>query len=91
MVTLFRGVGVVEVGNSPIGLILLIGIFPLIPQTNFLDPVEHLVDRGIPGQLRGIVLGSFFLIFRYLRLRAPFLRPRNLLLKPLGIFFKKIN
>ena len=31
MVTPFRGIGVVEVGGGPIGLILLIGFSPLIP------------------------------------------------------------
>ena len=49
MVIPFRGVGVVEVGGGPVSLILLIGFSPLIPQINFLDPIGHLVDRGIPG------------------------------------------
>ena len=49
MVTPFRGISVVEVGNGPINLILLIGISPLIPQINFLNPIGHLVNRGIPG------------------------------------------
>ena len=49
MVILFRGVGVVKVGNGLIGLILLIGIFPFIPQIDFLNLIGHLVDRGIPG------------------------------------------
>ena len=91
MVTPFRGVAVVEVGNGPVSLILLVGISPLVPQTNFFNPVGHLVDRGIPGQFKGIVLGSFFLMFHYLRLGTSFLRPRNLFLKPLGIFSKEIS
>ena len=49
MVILFRGVGVVKVGGGPIGLILLVGFFPLIPQINFLDLIGYLVNRGIPG------------------------------------------
>ena len=49
MVTLFRCVGVIEVGNGPIGLILLVDISPLVPQINFLNPVGYSVDRGIPG------------------------------------------
>ena len=49
MVTLFRGVGVVEVGGGLVGLILFVGFFPLIPQINFLDLIRHLVDRNIPG------------------------------------------
>ena len=49
MVTPFRGIGVIEVGGGPIGLILFIGFSPLIPQTDFLDPVGHLINRGIPG------------------------------------------
>ena len=49
MVTPFRGVGVVEVGNGLVGLILLVGIFPLVPQINFLNLIGYLVDRGIPG------------------------------------------
>ena len=49
MVTPFRGVGVIEVGNSLVGFILLIGFFPLIPQINFLDPIGYLVDRGVLG------------------------------------------
>ena len=88
---LFRGIGVIEVGNGPVSFILFIGIFPLIPQINFLNPIGYLMDHGIPGLFKGIILGSFFLIFRYFRLGAFFLRPRNFLLKPLGIFFKEIN
>ena len=49
MVTPFRGVGMVEVGNGPVNVILLVGFSLLIPQTDFLDPVEYLMDRGIPG------------------------------------------
>ena len=49
MVTPFRGVGVVEVGNGLIGFILFVGFFPLVSQIDFLDPVGYLVDRGIPG------------------------------------------
>ena len=49
MVMLFRGVGVVEVGNGPVGLILFVGFFPLVPQINFLDLIGYLVDRGILG------------------------------------------
>ena len=49
MVTLFRGVGVVEVGGGLVGLILLVGFSPLVPQINSLDPVGHLVDRGVLG------------------------------------------
>ena len=49
MVTPFRGVGVVEVGNGPVGLIFLIGISSLVPQIDFLNPIGYLVDRGIPG------------------------------------------
>ena len=48
MVTPFRGVGVVEVGNGLVGLILLIGFFPLISQINFLNLIGYLMDRGIP-------------------------------------------
>ena len=49
MVTPFRGVSVIEVGSGPVGLILLVGFSPLVPQINFLDPIGYLVDRGIPG------------------------------------------
>ena len=49
MVTLFRGVGVVEVGNGLVSLILLVDIFPFVPQINFLDLIGYLVDCGIPG------------------------------------------
>ena len=49
MVTPFRGVSVVEVGNGLVGFILLVGFFPFIPQINFLNPVGYLVDRGVPG------------------------------------------
>ena len=45
----FRGVSVVEVGNSLIGFIFLVGFSPLIPQINFLNPVGYLMDRGISG------------------------------------------
>ena len=45
----FRGVGVIQVGGGLVGLILFIGFSPLIPQTDFLDLIRHLVDRGIPG------------------------------------------
>ena len=47
MVTLFRGVGVIEVGNGLINLILFIGFSLLIPQINFLDPIGYLINRGI--------------------------------------------
>ena len=49
MVTPFRGIGVVEVGGGLVGLILFVGFSPLVPQIDFLDPIGHLVDRGIPG------------------------------------------
>ena len=49
MVTPFHGVGVVKVGGGLVGLILLAGFSPLIPQINFLNLIKHLVDRGIPG------------------------------------------
>ena len=49
MVTPFRGISVVKVGNGLINFILLVGIFPFIPQINFLNPIGYLVDRGIPG------------------------------------------
>ena len=49
MVTPFCGVGVVEVSNGLVNLILLVSIFPFIPQINFFNPVGYLVDRGIPG------------------------------------------
>ena len=91
MAMLFRGVSVVEVGGGLISLILLVGFSPLVPQINFLDPIGYLVDCGIPGQFKGIVLGSLFPMFRYLRLWVLFLRSRNLLFKPLGIFSKEIN
>ena len=49
MAILFRGIGVVKVGNGLVGLILFIGISPFISQINFLNPIGYLVDRGIPG------------------------------------------
>ena len=49
MVILFHGVGVVEVGGGLVSLILLAGFSPFVPQIDFLDPIGHLVDRGIPG------------------------------------------
>ena len=49
MVTPFRGVGVIKVGGGLVGLILFVDFFPLVPQINFLDPIGHLVDRGILG------------------------------------------
>ena len=49
MVTLFHGVGVIEVGGGLISLILLAGFSPLIPQINFLNPIEYLVNRNILG------------------------------------------
>ena len=68
MVTPFRGVSVVEVGGGPINLILLINFSSFIPQINFLNPIGYLVDRGIPGSFKGIIFGSFSLIFHYFRL-----------------------
>ena len=49
IVTLFRGIGVVEVGNGLIGLIFLVGFSSFIPQINFLNPIKHLVNRSVPG------------------------------------------
>ena len=49
IVTLFRGVVVVEVGNGPVGFIFLIGIFPFVSQINFFNLIGYLMDCGIPG------------------------------------------
>ena len=45
----FYGVGVIKVGGGLVNLILLVDFSPLIPQINFLDPIGHLVNRGIRG------------------------------------------